>query len=171
MKLNPIYKGIMCCALASPASAFAQDGSGGQVLEEIVITGSLIRGTPEDSAMPVDTISADELDRQGAPPPLEMLKSLSYMSGIVGESNNFASGRGQAAHGTASVNLRGLGANRTLVLLNGKRLAASDANRLPTNAIARVEVLKDGGAVTYGSDAIGGVVNYITRSEEPTSEL
>lgn len=171
MKLSPIYKGIMCCSLAIPAAAVAQEGSGGSVLEEIVITGSLIRGTPEDSAMPVDTITSEELDRQGAPPPLEMLKSLSYMNGIVGESNAFTSGRGQAAHGTASINLRGLGSDRTLVLLNGKRLAASDANRLPTNAIARVEVLKDGGAVTYGSDAIAGVVNYITKDSQDGFEL
>ncbi|MCW8194916.1 TonB-dependent receptor [Proteobacteria bacterium 005FR1] len=171
MKLNPIYKGIMACALAIPAGAFAQQGSGGQVLEEIIVTGSLIRGTPEDSAMPVDTISNEEMELQGSPPPLEMLKSLSYMNGIVGEANNFTSGRGQAAQGTASVNLRGLGSERTLVLLNGKRLAASDANRLPTNAIARVEVLKDGGAVTYGSDAIAGVVNYITKETQEGFEL
>ncbi|GAB1263065.1 TonB-dependent receptor domain-containing protein [Aurantivibrio plasticivorans] len=137
----------------------AQDNT----MEEIVVTGSLIKGTPEDSTIPVDTISAEELDKQGAPPPLEMLKNLSYMNGIVGESNQFTGGRGQAAQGTASINLRGLGATRTLVLLNGKRLSSGDANRLPTNAIARVEVLKDGGAVTYGSDAIGGVVNYITK--------
>ncbi|MGQ9425830.1 TonB-dependent receptor plug domain-containing protein [Gilvimarinus sp. F26214L] len=171
MKLNPIYSGIMCAALALPVTTFAQEGSGGQVLEEIVITGSLIRGTPEDAAMPVDTISADDLDKQGAPPPLEMLKNLSYMNGIVGESNNFTSGRGQAAHGTASINLRGLGSQRTLVLLNGKRLASSDANRLPNNAIARVEVLKDGGAVTYGSDAIAGVVNYITKESQDGFEV
>ncbi|MGQ9425831.1 TonB-dependent receptor plug domain-containing protein [Gilvimarinus sp. F26214L] len=171
MKLNPIYRGIMYCALAVPATAFAQSGSGGQILEEIVITGSLIRGTPEDAAMPVDTITADDLEKQGAPAPLDMLKSLSYMNGIVGESNNFTSGRGQAAHGTASINLRGFGAARTLVLLNGKRLATSDANRLPMNAIARVEVLKDGGAATYGSDAIGGVVNYITKDSQDGFEF
>lgn len=170
MKLNPIYRGIMYCALAVPATALAQ-GSSGQVLEEIVVTGSLIRGIPEDAAMPVDTISADDLERRGSPPPLEMLKNLSYMNGIVGESNNFTSGRGQAAHGTASVNLRGLGDNRTLVLLNGKRLTNEDVNRLPQNAIGRVEVLKDGGAVTYGSDAIAGVVNYITKEGQEGFEF
>lgn len=168
MKLNPIYRGIMYCALALPATALAQQG---QVLEEIIVTGSLIRGIPADAAMPVDTISADDLERRGSPPPLEMLKNLSYMNGIVGESNNFTSGRGQAAHGTASVNLRGLGEARTLVLLNGKRLTAEDINRLPQNAIARVEVLKDGGAVTYGSDAIAGVVNYITKEGQDGFEF
>lgn len=165
MKLHPIFCAIISCALAAPAA------SQGQTIEEIVVTGSLIRGTPQDAAMPVDTITADDLDRQGAPPPLEMLKNLSYMNGIVGESNNFTSGRGQAAHGTASINLRGLGAGRTLVLLNGKRMAAQDANRLPANAIARVEVLKDGGAVTYGSDAIAGVVNYITKDSQDGFEV
>lgn len=168
MKLNPIYRGIMYCALALPATALAQQS---QAIEEIVVTGSLIRGIPADAAMPVDTISADDLERRGSPPPLEMLKNLSYMNGIVGESNNFTSGRGQAAHGTASVNLRGLGEARTLVLLNGKRLTAEDINRLPQNAIARVEVLKDGGAVTYGSDAIAGVVNYITKEGQDGFEF
>lgn len=160
---------IAAAALGVAPTAFSQDT--GQVLEEIVVTGSLIKGTPEDAAMPVDTISNEDMELQGSPPPLEMLKNLSYMNGIVGESNNFTSGRGQAAHGTASINLRGLGASRTLVLLNGKRLAASDANRLPTNAIARVEVLKDGGAVTYGSDAIAGVVNYITKESQDGFEF
>jgi len=94
------------------------------------------------------------------------------MNGIIGESNRFTSGRGQASQGAAEINLRGFGAERTLVLLNGKRLATGDANRLPgANAIARVEILKDGGASTYGSDAIGGVVNFITKERVEGLEL
>ncbi|MDO8907668.1 MAG: TonB-dependent receptor [Pseudohongiella sp.] len=159
----------MGIAAASVSAAHAQTPQ--PEIEEVVVTGSFIRGIPEDGSIPVDRISIEDLEQRGSPPPLEMLKSLSYMNGIVGESNPFTSGRGQASEGTASINLRGFGAARTLVLLNGKRLPADDANRLPANAIERVEVLKDGGAVTYGSDAIGGVVNYITKRYTDGLEL
>ena len=137
---------------------------GGNTVEEVVVTGSFIQGTPEDAALPVDVISADELEKKGAPTTVEMIKALTVSNGVVGESNQFAAaGRGQADEGRASVNLRGLGPELTLVLLNGKRVAFSDLNTLPQSAIGRVEVLKDGAAATYGSDAIGGVVNFITR--------
>lgn len=160
---------LLGIAAATVSGAHAQNQQ--PEIEEVVVTGSFIRGMPEDGSIPVDRISIEDLEQRGSPPPLEMLKSLSYMNGIVGESNPFTSGRGQASEGTASINLRGFGAERTLVLLNGKRLPASDANRLPANAIERVEVLKDGGSVTYGSDAIGGVVNYITKTHTDGLEL
>lgn len=134
-----------------------------EIAEIVIVTGSYIKGTAEDAALPVDVISTEELEKQGAPSPVEMLKSLTTMSGVIGESNRFTTGRGQASQGSTTVNLRGFGADRSLVLLNGKRLASGDINLLPANAIARVEVLKDGGASTYGSDAIAGVVNYITK--------
>ena len=82
--------------------------------------------------------------------------------------------RAQGSEGSGSVNLRGLGAQRTLVLINGHRMTPNpfgqggygivDTNLIPTAAIGRVEVLKDGAAATYGSDAISGVVNFITRT-------
>ena len=145
--------------------AQAAEPSKSEVTEVVIVTGSFIRGTAEDAALPVEVIGSEELEKQGSPSTLDMIKSISAMAGIVGESNQFTSGRGQAAEGTASINLRGFGAARTLVLLNGKRLASDDANTLPSSAIARVEVLKDGAAATYGSDAIGGVVNFITKTK------
>lgn len=162
---------IITGAAAAAASTTAQAQNPQQSIEEVVVTGSFIRGMPEDGSIPVDRISMEDLEQQGSPPPLEMLKSLSYMAGIVGESNPFTSGRGQASEGSASINLRGFGPARTLVLLNGRRLPTGDANRLPSNAIQRVEVLKDGGSVTYGSDAIGGVVNYITQTDTDGLEI
>ena len=139
---------------------------------DIVVTGSLIRGTPEDAAAPVDVIGADELAKQGNPSAVELLKSLPTSSGVLGDSNQFDS-RSQATLGIASVNLRGLGPARSLVLLNSKRLAstgvgggATDINLLPLAAIGRIEVLKDGGAATYGSDAVAGVLNFITRTDQ-----
>jgi iron complex outermembrane receptor protein len=141
-------------------------------VEEVVVTGSLIRGTPEDAALPVDVIGQEELEKQGSPSTVELLKALPVSNGVLGDTNQFDS-RAQGSEGSGSVNLRGLGPQRTLVLLNGRRLAinplalagsgAVDTNTIPSAAIGRVEVLKDGAAATYGSDAIGGVVNFITR--------
>ena len=141
-------------------------------VEEVVVTGSFIRGTPEDAALPVDVIGAEELQKRGSPSTVELLKSLSVSSGVLGDTNQFDA-RAQGSEGSGSVNLRGLGSQRTLVLLNGRRLAINpfgqagagivDTNIIPAAAIGRLEVLKDGAAATYGSDAIAGVVNFITK--------
>lgn len=142
-------------------------------VEAVVVTGSLIAGTPEDAALPVDVIGIEELAKQGSPTTVELLKGLSVSNGVLGDTNQFDA-RAQGSEGSGSVNLRGLGPTRTLVLINGKRMTinpfalagagAVDTNVIPVAAIGRVEVLKDGAAATYGSDAIGGVVNFITRS-------
>lgn len=137
--------------------------------EEIVVTGSYIRGTPEDAALPVDVTSLDDLRDVGAPSVAELIRNLAYTSGNLAETNQFgAGGGGQAQEGVLTVNLRGLGSARTLVLINGRRMAPSDLvgtdlSVLPKSAIGRLEVLKDGAAALYGSDAIGGVANFITR--------
>jgi iron complex outermembrane receptor protein len=157
-----------CGVLASAVSA-ALGAETEEVSEVVIVTGSYIRGTAEDAALPVDVISADDLERQGAPSTLELIKSLSVSAGVLGDTNQFDA-RAQGSEGSGSVNLRGFGPARTLVLLNGRRLAtnpfvpgAVDTNIIPSSAIGRVEVLKDGAAATYGSDAIAGVVNFITK--------
>lgn len=164
---------LAAAGVAATGSAFAQEQAAQttEIAEVVIVTGSYIRGTAEDAALPVDVISSEELEKQGSPSPTEMLKSSTVMNGIISDSNQFTAGRGQAAQGSASINLRGFGAERTLTLLNGKRLASEDANLLPSSAIARVEILKEGGAVTYGSDAIGGVVNFITKERIDGLEL
>lgn len=137
--------------------------------EEIVVTGSYIKGTPEDASLPVDVTSLADLKDQGAPSVAELIRNLAYTSGNLAETNQFgAGGGGQAQEGVLTVNLRGLGSARTLVLINGRRLApddlvGTDLSVLPKSAIGRLEVLKDGAAALYGSDAIGGVANFITR--------
>ncbi|MFC4294874.1 TonB-dependent receptor plug domain-containing protein [Novosphingobium tardum] len=141
--------------------------------KEIVVTGSLIRGSSEDAPAPVDVISADELAKQGSPSALELIKNLPTSNGVIGDANQFDA-RSQGNEGVASINLRGLGPQRTLVLLNGKRIVQSggsgipivDVNLIPSAAIGRIEVLKDGAAATYGSDAIAGVVNFITKTDQ-----
>ncbi|WP_240621516.1 TonB-dependent receptor [Caulobacter zeae] len=162
------------CALAAALAAAAGAASAQEStqVEEVVVTGSFIRGTPEDAALPVDVIGAEELQKRGSPSTVELIKSLSVSSGVLGDTNQFDS-RAQGSEGSGSVNLRGLGSQRTLVLLNGRRLAINplasagagivDTNIIPAAAIGRLEVLKDGAAATYGSDAIAGVVNFITK--------
>ena len=157
-----------CGILATAVStALAQQTS--EVAEVVIVTGSYIRGTAEDAALPVDVISSEDLLKQGSPSTLEMIKGLSVSNGVLGDTNQFDA-RAQGSEGSGSVNLRGFGPQRTLVLLNGRRLVASpflngavDTNFIPLAAIGRVEVLKDGAAATYGSDAVGGVVNFITK--------
>ena len=141
-------------------------------LEEVVVTGSFIKGTPEDSALPVDVLTREDLEDVGNPTILEMVRNLGVASGNLGETNQFQAGN----EGVSTVNLRGLGAARTLVLLNTKRHVATEAvgvdiSVMPSIAISRVEVLKDGAAALYGSDAIGGVVNFITRDKFEGIEL
>ena len=160
---------ILTFGMATGASAQAAADKSTEV-EEVVVTGSFIAGTPEDSALPVDVLSAQDLEKQGSPSVVELVKTITASQSSLGESNRYNGGAG-----TATINLRGFGAARTLTLMNGRRLADSPAaafqggganlNFIPTAAVGRIEILKDGAAATYGSDAIGGVVNFITRKD------
>jgi len=154
--------------------AFAQ--SKANEVEEVVVTGSFIAGTPEDAALPVDVIAAEDLKKQGSPTVVQLIKSLPAAASSIGESNRFLG----AVAGSATVNLRGFGSVRTLVLMNGRRMAAApvpalggaaDISLIPVAAIGRIEVLKGGAAATYGSEAVGGVVNFITRTDLDGLEL
>ena len=165
----------LAIASASPAMAQTAPDTSTDAIDssrDIVITGSIIRGTPEDAALPVNVIGSADLEKQGSPSAVELLKALPTSSAVLGDANQFDS-RSQGAEGIATANLRGLSPQRTLVLLNNRRLATAgngvpsvDINLIPAAAIGRIEVLKDGGATTYGSDAIAGVVNFITRTDQ-----
>jgi iron complex outermembrane receptor protein len=163
---------IAAALILVPAAANAQASSRSDAttLGEVVVTGSFIAGTPEDAALPVDVIGTADLKKQGQPTTVELVKTISSAQSSIGESNRFL---GTAA-GSATINLRGFGSARTLVLFNGYRMAnsptaiaseATDINFIPQAAIGRIEVLRDGAAATYGSDAVGGVVNFITRRD------
>ncbi len=156
----------IACAPFSAAPAFAQEGA----IEEIVVTGSFIRGTPEDAALPVDVMNREDLEDVGNPTITEMIRNLGVANGNLGETNQFNGSGGQGNEGVTTINLRGLGSARTLVLLNGRRHVTTstigvDVSAVPSVAIQRVEILKDGAAALYGSDAIAGVTNFITRSD------
>lgn len=127
----------------SAQDALAQSGE-----EEIVVTGSNIRGTPEDAALPVDVISAQQLQEQGSPTVVQLVRTITAAGASFGEGYRFAG----APPGAATFNLRGLGSQRNLVLMNGRRFAPSvalgsgnavDLNMLPQSAIGRVEILRD----------------------------
>jgi len=138
-------------------------------VEEIVVTGSYIKGSAENAALPVDVVTQQEMKDQGNPNMIEMVRELGVTSGNLGQTNQFQ-GIGQGNIGVVSINLRGLGASRTLTLLNGRRQVPTetqgvDVSIIPTSALERTEVLLGGAAATYGSDAIAGVVNFITRSK------
>ncbi len=182
MTKSPFYSAVSLAALMLlPATpAFAQvpaapqsaDDTAATSEPQIVVTGTLIRGSSEEAPAPVDVISSEELARQGSPSAIDLLKNLPTSNGVIGDANQFDA-RSQGNEGIASVNLRGLGPQRTLVLLNGKRIVTSgggvgivDVNLIPSAAIGRIEVLKDGAAATYGSDAIAGVVNFITKTTQ-----
>ena len=171
MRVSRRTASLMAVAIAlgaAPAAAQDRPGDG-----EIVVTGTLIAGSAEDAPAPVEVIDSAELAHQGAPSAMDLARRLPASSGVIGDSSQFDP-RSQFNQGSASVNLRGLGPQRTLVLLNGKRLVASgagnvplvDVNMIPMAALERIEVLKDGAAATYGSDAIAGVVNFITRTDQ-----
>ncbi len=172
----------VACLTAGVSSASAQatgTSADAAPVTEVIVTGSFIRGV-KTSALPVAVISAEDIQKQGSPTTLELLKALPISNGVLGDTNQFDA-RAQGSEGSGSVNLRGLGAQRTLVLLNGRRLAINplaeagsgivDTNIIPAAAIGRIEVLKDGAAATYGSDAIAGVVNFITKKNQQGLEV
>ena len=140
--------------------------------EQVTVIGSLIKGTPIDSGSPISTFNAEEISAQGNLNIVELIKMVPGSSGVDGEANQFGS---NGSEGISNINLRGLGTNRTLVLINGKRQVTvpsrTGAGRsvnlhdLPMSALSRIEILKEGAAATYGSDAIAGVVNFITDKD------
>ena len=170
---NHVMQAVGLALLAIPV-ILAMPTQAQDAVEEIVVTGSYIKHSPEDAPVPIDVVDSEELFNTGSPSVVELVKTLGVSSGVDGETNQFAS---NGLEGTANVNLRGLGAGRNLVLLNGRRNVFSpypvseqqqlfvDINMIPGVALDRVELLKDGAAATYGSDAISGVVNFITRSD------
>jgi outer membrane receptor protein involved in Fe transport len=130
-----------------------------ETIEQVVVTGSLIRGSQNDAALPVQAISQATLELKGSPSPIEMAKDLTMSGPTTGESYYFG---GPALTGVTSLNLRNLGAGETLTLFNGRR-SNNNLTIVPQIALARTEILEDGAATTYGADATGGVVNLITR--------
>ena len=144
--------------------------------EMVIVTGSAIEEPAVDLPFAVEVLDREMQKEQGSLQVVDLMKSLTASSGVIGEANSWYNDQGAAVPETvANVNLRGLGASRTLVLLNGKRQAPLparlfggrfvDISAFPSLAIDRIEVLKEGAAAIYGSDAVAGVANFVTRDE------
>ena len=144
-----------------------------QDIEEVMVTGSYIKGSATDGASPVEVIDREEIENIGAVSIADITRNLSVNSGSENASDSFTQGSTQ---GTSNVNLRGLGLSSTLILVDGRRQTLTGAtandgsvfvntNSIPVVALERVEVLKEGAAAVYGSDAVAGVVNYIFRRD------
>ena len=161
--LRLMFAGSAAFALAQPAMAQEANAP----IQRVEITGSSIKRVDAETALPVQVVTKADIARTGATSTEQLLQSISAFSSAGGTTN--ATGAGTSTGGLSSISLRGLGSTRTLVLVNGRRLAAfagSDGasvnvNVIPLAAIERVEVLKDGASGVYGSDAVAGVVNFI----------
>ncbi|QIL21115.1 TonB-dependent receptor [Thermomonas sp. HDW16] len=146
-----------------------------KTFEQVTVTGSRLKRTDIEEALPVTIIQKAEIDAQGITSAEQLLQQLNIASNgsdNLAANNSIASGEGRGNHGVSGANLRGQGADATLVLLNGRRVSAHglagqvvDLNSIPFQAIERVEVLRDGASAVYGTDAIGGVINFITKTD------
>lgn len=186
MKKTPIASAVSIAlahgSLLMGGFALAQDGisedeaEDTQPIEEIVTTGSRIRKDVFSSSSPMDVIDIDEASVQGIANVGELLQNSTVAAGSAQVTSALSAAFVEnGGIGTSTISLRGLGANRTLVLLNGRRAGPSgtrggvssfDLSVLPLSTIERIEVLKDGASSIYGSDAVAGVVNIITRRED-----
>ena len=139
-------------------------------VQRVEITGSSIKRVDAESALPVQTVSREQIETLGVTNTEQLLQNISANSSAGG--TNTTQNAGQSTYGESTASLRGLGSQRTLVLVNGRRVAnyatdgtAVDINSIPLSAIDRVEVLKDGASGVYGSDAVAGVINFILRKD------
>jgi iron complex outermembrane recepter protein len=155
------WTGVAGTAMLSPVAGAQEAAPAGTTqLDTIEVTGSRIRRVDMETASPVYTIDRAAIESSGVMTLGELLQEIPAVSGFA--TNPQVNNGGGT--GAAYVSLRGLGEERTLVLLNGRRLGPTfDVNSVPVNLIERVEVLKEGAGAIYGSDAVGGVVNFITR--------
>ncbi|MCU1000163.1 TonB-dependent receptor [Stenotrophomonas maltophilia] len=154
---------IALVAGATTATAHAQEATN---LDRIEVTGSRIRQVDTETAQPVLSISRASIEKSGFKTVADVLQNISAAgSPAISRSEPLSSGE---AVGGFYIDLRNLGAERTLVLVDGKRLGASvsglqDVSQIPSAIVERIDVLKDGASSIYGSDAIAGVINIITR--------
>ena len=171
VRRSVIALSTVACAAVPLVSYGADDDE--LMIEEVAVTGSYIKGSATDAASPVKVLSRQ--DMTVAKPILmsDIIKNLGINSGSTTNANTDS--ENGSIIGKGNVNLRGLGVNSTLVLVNGKRMTVAaartgrgesftDINEIPVIMMERTEILKDGGSALYGSDAVAGVVNFITRN-------
>ena len=156
-----------------------------QVMEEITVVGTHIKGAVSDGVLPVTTITKDDIATIGASSGDDILRSIPQMGEIAFNNEREVGGINDARGDVASINLRSLGTGNTLTLFNGRRLVLHpgtqsenlvpvvtvNSNTLPVKGLERVEVLRDGAAAIYGTDAVAGVINFVTRDDYEGGEV
>ena len=174
MKKMTFRKSLTAAAVAAtlgfPAFAVAQDANEQEEVERIEVTGSRIKQVDMETSSPITVITAEDIELSGEPTVADVLNNSSV--------NSFGSWRGMSGYGngsaaTSNINMRGLGANYTLVLLDGRRMpgtssssgSAADTSRIPMAIVERIEILREGASAVYGSDAVAGVINIITKKD------
>jgi iron complex outermembrane receptor protein len=167
MRFKALVGSLMLLGMATHAMAQAGD-------QRVTITGSSIKRIAVEGALPIQVITGAELSKQGITNAEQLVLELSTNgNGLDNLASNadVVGGAQRGNNGATSANLRGQGSNATLILLNGRRVAAHglnggvvDLNQIPMAAVERVEILKDGASSTYGTDAVGGVINFILRT-------
>ena len=179
---------LLCAALLAAITVPATAQEAGQpapeadkssqvtTLKEVTVTGSRIKRTDLEQALPITVIEKQTIEAQGITSAEQLLQFLNIAGngadGLTSAAVDMDLGELRGTAGVSGANLRGQGSDATLVLLNGRRVAthglrgqAVDLNSIPFAAIDRVEVLRDGASAVYGTDAIGGVINFITRTD------
>ncbi len=164
---------VMGAGLAMTLGTGGANAQQAQKIEKIEVTGSNIKRIEGETALPVTVITREDIQRSGVTTAAELLDKVSSMT-----SAGYAIAVGVGDSGTpglSAANLRGLGSTNTLILLNGRRLSnyalnssgggTVNLNQIPLAAVERIEVLKDGASAIYGTDAIGGVINFIMRRD------
>lgn len=185
MKLKKLAHVISLICIAGPVAAqqtdpLAPPPASTQKVEKIEVTGSSIKRVRDEGALPIQVITSQDLVKLGITSAEQLIATISANGNGVdnmtsqqgGDFLNSTSNRSLPNNGAAAASLRGLGAQYTLVLLNGRRVSthglsgkAVDLNSIPLAAVDRVEILKDGASAIYGTDAIGGVINFILRRD------
>lgn len=172
-RLKTVVAGLALAGMGS--HVLAQQAPASPPPQRIEITGSSIKRLAGEGALPIQVISAEDIQQQGILTAEDLLNSLGANSAntnnAVSSNTVFGPDQDRLTGGASFANLRGLGPTGTLVLLNGRRIsthgqsgAAVDLNAIPMAAVQRVEVLKDGASAIYGTDAIGGVINFILKT-------
>ncbi len=173
---HALVAGALISVAVGSVPVLAQEGP----IEEVVVTGSYIRRTTADSPSPLSVIDRTQIESIGAVEVADIVNRMTYNSGSTNVTNAFSGDDNST--GETNINLRNLGLGSTLVLLNGRRSVPANNDSggnayvstsilVPTIALQRVEVVKDGASALYGSDAVAGVVNFITRDDFEGAEF
>lgn len=172
MKLKKLAQLVALMGVVGPVAA---QEAAPPAMQRVEVTGSSIKRVAKEGALPVQVITFDQIEKQGITTTEQLVRTLSAngtgADNMTSGNNVFGADADRVSGGASFASLRGLGPSSTLVLLNGRRIATHgasgksvDLNSIPLGAISRVEILKDGASAIYGTDAIGGVINFILKT-------